>query len=240
MVYVTSDLHGYPLEKFQALLRKADFSKDDYLFVLGDVIDRGPEGVQLLRWMMRQRNVQLILGNHEAMMLSCSFLFDEVTDDSVRDLSARKLSLLNVWRNNGATPTINGLTGVNQYVREMLLEYISEAPLYDTVSVGGRDFVLVHSGLGNYAEGKKISEYTEEELLWCRVGRKTEFSRDFITVFGHTPTYMYGAEYEGRVIIRDTWINVDTGAAVGLAPMLLRLDDFVEFYADEEPPEDET
>ena len=237
MIYVTSDLHGYPVEKFKALLSKAGFSRDDFLFVLGDVIDRGPEGVQLLRWMMAQPNVELILGNHEDMMLSCSFLFEEITDDSVRDLNMRKMSCLNVWQNNGATPTIDGLTKVNHGVREMILEYVSEAPLYDSVSVGGRDYLLVHSGLGNYREGKKISEYTSDELLWCRPGTKTEFSHDFVTVFGHTPTFRYGAEYEGKAIIRDTWINVDTGAATGLAPMLLRLDDLAEFYADSDEEE---
>ncbi len=237
MIYVTSDLHGYALGKFKALLAKAGFSREDFLFVLGDVIDRGPDGVNLLRWMMAQHNVELILGNHEDMMLSCEFLFEEITDDSVRDLNAKKMNNLATWQFNGGTPTINGLTKLNHSVREMILEYVSEAPLYDSVSVGGKDYLLVHSGLGNYAEGKKISEYTSDELLWCRPGTKTEFSHDFVTVFGHTPTFRYGAEYEGKAIIRDTWINVDTGAATGLAPMLLRLDDLAEFYAD--PDEEE-
>ena len=40
MLYVTSDLHGYPLDKFQRFLNKAGFSPDDTLYVLGDVIDR--------------------------------------------------------------------------------------------------------------------------------------------------------------------------------------------------------
>ncbi len=45
MIYVTSDLHGYPLNKFLAFLKKAGFTEDDFLFVLGDVIDRGKYGV---------------------------------------------------------------------------------------------------------------------------------------------------------------------------------------------------
>ena len=49
MVYVTSDLHGYPLAEFKELLAKANFSDNDYCFVLGDVIDRGPESIELLR-----------------------------------------------------------------------------------------------------------------------------------------------------------------------------------------------
>ena len=87
MVYVTSDLHGYPLAEFKELLAKANFSDNDYCFVLGDVIDRGPESTELLRWMMMQQNVELIMGNHEAMLLACSFLFDEITDESLDNLS---------------------------------------------------------------------------------------------------------------------------------------------------------
>ena len=41
MIYVISDLHGYPFDKFMALLKKAGFSENDFLYVLGDVVDRG-------------------------------------------------------------------------------------------------------------------------------------------------------------------------------------------------------
>lgn len=44
MIYVISDLHGYPFVTFLELLNKANFSSDDYLFILGDVIDRGMYG----------------------------------------------------------------------------------------------------------------------------------------------------------------------------------------------------
>ena len=49
MIYVTSDLHGYPFEEFQKLLDTVGFSDADLLFVLGDVIDRGEDGVRTLR-----------------------------------------------------------------------------------------------------------------------------------------------------------------------------------------------
>ena len=82
MIYVISDLHGYPLPRFLQLLRKVDFSEDDFLFILGDVIDRnGDGGVEMLRWLLWHPNVELLLGNHEAMLLSCDFLLDEITED---------------------------------------------------------------------------------------------------------------------------------------------------------------
>lgn len=73
MVYVTSDLHGYPLEKFIARLESAGFGEDDFLYVLGDVVDRGRDVIKIIKWLMRKRNAGLILGNHEAMLLACDF-----------------------------------------------------------------------------------------------------------------------------------------------------------------------
>ena len=84
MIYATSDIHGYPLDAFRRLLDTAAFSDSDYLYVLGDVIDRnGDGGIEMLLWMMDQPNIEMILGNHEAMLLSCSFLFEEITDDAI-------------------------------------------------------------------------------------------------------------------------------------------------------------
>ena len=61
MIFVTSDIHGYPLDSFLGLLEKAGFSESDQLYVIGDVIDRnGDGGVAMLRWMMQQENVQVL------------------------------------------------------------------------------------------------------------------------------------------------------------------------------------
>lgn len=57
-VYVISDLHGYPLKKFINLLDKSGFSDNDFLYILGDVVDRsGDGGIEILCWMLRQPNV---------------------------------------------------------------------------------------------------------------------------------------------------------------------------------------
>ena len=51
MIYLISDLHGYPFERFTELLQRAGFSDDDLLYVLGDVVDRGEDGVRYLLWL---------------------------------------------------------------------------------------------------------------------------------------------------------------------------------------------
>lgn len=233
MIYVTSDLHGYPLEKFLALLDRAGFTEEDYLFVLGDVIDRGSDGVRLLRWMADQPNVELLLGNHEAMLLGCSFIFDEVTEDNLGKLDTEKLLMLQSWLRNGAAPTLNGLRGLLKNAPEVLegiLDYLRDAPLYDTVEAGGRTWVLVHSGLEHFRPGRDLDSYTPAELLWSRPTLDTRYFNGATVVFGHTPTEYFAEEYRGRALKTDTWICIDTGAAGGGSPMLLRLDDLWEFY----------
>lgn len=232
MIYVTSDLHGYPLEKFRALLEKAEFSDDDFCFVLGDVIDRGTDGIKTLNWMMGQPNFEIILGNHEAMMLACDFLCDEVTDDSISALTNNKLGIYRNWVTNGGQSTLDELYALPHKKREYIFEYLREAPLYETVTAGGRDFVLTHSGLGSFHKDKKLSEYSSHDLIWTRPSLGTRYFSDIITVFGHTPTLVYGTKFKDKAIFTETWINIDTGAACGGAPMLLRLDDLKAFYAD--------
>lgn len=231
MIYVTSDLHGYPLEKFKALLEKAGFSDNDFCFVLGDVIDRGPDGIELLKWLMMQQNIELIMGNHEAMLLACSFLFDTITDESLDNLNETDMAAFNTWVYNGGRETLKQLSECDDETISQILDYLKDAPLYDSVRVNERDFLLVHSGLGKFDPKKKIEDYTADELIWTRPKLTRAYFEDMTTIFGHTPTHFYGAEYRDRAVITPTWIDIDTGAAYGGSPMLLRLDDMKEFYA---------
>ena len=140
MIYVTSDLHGCSLQTLQELLNRADFGSDDFLFVLGDVIDRGSHGADLLLWLTEQPNVQLILGNHEALMLSCSFLFEEVTQESLDRLTVREIELMETWLQNGGSPTLAGLRRLLKADPELtagILDYLQDAPLWERIRVNG-------------------------------------------------------------------------------------------------------
>lgn len=234
MTYVISDLHGYPLKKLKMLLEKANFNDEDELFILGDVIDRnGDGGVEILEWLLTQYNIYLILGNHEAMLLSCEFLFDEITDVSISKLSKEKIDLLINYQFNGGTVTLKALSELNKKSPETvaeILEYLRCSQFYEAVSVGDKDYILVHSGFDNFSKTKKLSEYSVHDLVWAEPELTDEYFDDLITVFGHTPTYLFGDEYKGKIIKTKTWIAIDMGATDGeTEPVLLRLDDMAEF-----------
>ena len=236
MIFATSDAHGYPLDSFLRLLERAGFSASDRLYVIGDVIDRnGDGGVAMLRWMMRQENVALIKGNHEAMMLECEFAFapDAAPVEDLGKATLEEQYSLLLWHRNGCLVTLQHLLKLREADPEelrRLLEYVRSAPLYMEAAVPMKRFVLVHGGLGGFDPGKGLDEYSRDDLVWTRPEPDERYWTDRLVVLGHTPTQCYGEE--GRMFVTDTWVDIDTGAAGGGSPMLLRLDDMQAFYAE--------
>lgn len=233
MIYVISDLHGCAVADIEALLERGGFTEEDFLFVLGDVIDRGEHGAELLLWMTQQPNVQFVLGNHEAMMLSCAFLFKEVTEENLDHLTVDDMKRMNHWMRNGGATTLAGmrkLLKTDPALVDGILEYLRDAPLYDIAEAGGRKFILVHGGLGNFAPEKPLDSYAPMDLLWTRPNMETVYYSDATVILGHTPTVCYGEEHRGNILRTDTWINIDAGVSMGCKPAILRLDDLKEFY----------
>ena len=68
MIYVLSDIHGHE-GRFASILKQINLQPEDTLYVLGDVIDRHPGGIRILRKIMAMPNAKMLLGNHEYMML---------------------------------------------------------------------------------------------------------------------------------------------------------------------------
>ena len=68
LIYVMSDIHGNE-RRFNSIMKQIDLRPEDTLYVLGDVVDRHPGGIRILRRIMAMPNAKMILGNHEYMML---------------------------------------------------------------------------------------------------------------------------------------------------------------------------
>ena len=52
MLYVMSDIHGH-LQRFESIMEQIKLGEGDHLFVLGDVIDIHPDGIQILQKLFR-------------------------------------------------------------------------------------------------------------------------------------------------------------------------------------------
>jgi serine/threonine protein phosphatase 1 len=163
------------------------------------------------------------------MMLSCAYYITGRVERA--GMFTRKT--LDNWLMNGADPTIEGMWKLGSRdpaLVDGILNMIRKAPLYQCLTVNGREFVLVHGGLGNFSPEKQLEDYGASEILWARPGPDTRYYEDKTVIFGHTPTGYLDPAYRGRAMKTDSWICIDTGAAMGGSPMLLRLEDRKEFY----------
>ena len=81
--YVMSDMHGC-YDEYRKMLDRIRFSQEDMLYVLGDVLDRGPHPIRIIQDLMKRSNVVCLAGNHEFMALEClPFLLGEVGCETI-------------------------------------------------------------------------------------------------------------------------------------------------------------
>ena len=87
MTYVMGDIHG-EYDRFMEVFRQLDFDETDTLYVLGDILDRGPHPIKTLLTLMEMPNVVCLVGNHELMALDgLRFLNTEITTESIEAIS---------------------------------------------------------------------------------------------------------------------------------------------------------
>ena len=146
MIYVTANLHGN-FEGFLKLLDKIDLKEQDILFVLGNVVDKGPKPIELLMDMSFRTNVVPILGNHDYIaFMVLSQLRDIADEEPITLLDAVGLRLFEWWMDNGGRITLDAFLAADQDRREGILDYLEEFTLYEEIKAGGLSYVLVHAG----------------------------------------------------------------------------------------------
>ena len=233
MTYVIADIHG-EYEKYKKILEMIHFSDDDTLYVLGDVVDRGPEPMRILQDMMLRPNVIPIIGNHEFMALQClTFLMKEISRDSIDRLDADFLQGLQNWFDNGGEATMRDFHGLSRSEREEILEYLGEFSLCEEVRIAGCDYLLVHAGLENFAPDRPPEDYAPYEMLFGRPDYGKAYFPDKYVVTGHTPTKAIPDNPRpGRIFRANNHIAIDCGCGYGGPLGAICLDTGEEFYAE--------
>ena len=177
MEYCLSDPHGcYSL--VCRLLEKLKFGGGDTLYVLGDVIDKGPESVRLLRLLLSLPNVHCIAGNHEYDFLK----YYRGLMRHARDYDA-VLEKLRGYFTDGAL-----LDGETVDEMERLPYYIER-----------ESWLGVHAGLPLLADGTLLppEKASIEELVYDRRFKEVDVlpQRGKCVLYGHTPVrYLTGRD----------------------------------------------
>lgn len=232
--YVMSDLHGN-YNAYIKILEIIDFKNSDMLYILGDILDRGPNPIKIIIDLMKRPNVEVIAGNHCVMACECfSFLLQEITEETVAKMDEEMIEKLLNWQQNGAVSTTDEFHKCDKNTQHEIVDFISDFEVYDEIEVAGKTFVLVHAGLGNFEPDKELWEYELDELVWKRPDYESKYFDDKYVITGHTPTMLIeNNPRPGFIYQANNHIAIDCGCSFpGGRLGCLRLEDMKEFYVE--------
>lgn len=228
--YIMSDIHGDCL-KYQQALKAINLQENDILYVLGDVVDRGTGSCKILFDMMCHFNIIPLLGNHEFMAMSVlSKLMEEITEDTIGGFDQDFVKGMITWFKNGGQSTLEEFKKLSLEDRQSILEYLEEFELYEEITVNGQEYILVHAGLHNFAETKKLSDYQLYEVIWEPTDYDKVYFKDKILITGHTPVQLISKGKSEKILKMNNHIAIDCGCGFNGKLGVLCLDTMEEMY----------
>lgn len=163
---VVPDIHGCAAT-FNALLESIELGPSDQLFILGDLINRGPDSLAVLDLVLGLLDMGLhvypLRGNHEEMLMVADWRGPEALAALV-----------------AAQPAMANLINKKGRVRKRIRKWLPHWPLYITTE----GFLLVHAGLN-----MRIDEPLRDlkAMTWIRDFRLDAPFREMRVLHGHTP-----------------------------------------------------
>jgi serine/threonine protein phosphatase 1 len=187
---IIGDVHG----SFDALLRLLNLvapDSQDEVYFLGDLIDRGPQSLQVVDFVIKN-NYQCLLGNHEYML--------------VKALGGKEVSekWLNGWIESGGAAT---LLSYNNNIPAEHIDWFQSLPNY--LDLG--DIWLVHAGV--HPE-YPLEKQTSEQFCWIRNEFHTvnqPYFKDKLIITGHTLTFTFPDVKPGQLARGSGWLDIETG-----------------------------
>lgn len=207
-VYVTSDAHGH-VRALDEALSAASIGSDDTLYVLGDLIDRGPDPMGVVSLVRSLPNAHVLKGNHEDLMMLATSRAGAPRDGEF-DTSALGYDGFTDWMNwmqNGGATTSSQLEKLSSTDYAEYRVWVSDLPLYAAVRAGDHTFALSHAGIsagaalawmGSHAGadledphvlGDMLAAQDPDDLLWIRAE------------FWGCPTTLVGHDGQGPIVV---------------------------------------
>lgn len=188
--FVIGDVHGH-YDALSALLTKIELTSEDEVYFLGDLIDRGPQSAEVVKFVM-ESGYNCLLGNHEIMLL------DVLASGNFQ------AEAFHSWLHNGGYSTI--ISYGNKIPPEHI-DWMTNLPLY--LDLG--DYWLVHAGVDPYLP---IEQQNSDHLCWIRESfhrTNTPIFPEKTIIVGHTITFTFAGVKPGNIAAGEGWLSIDTG-----------------------------
>lgn len=208
-IFVVSDIHGHA-RAFDRALELAQPGSDDTVFVLGDMVDRGPDPLGVIDMVRALPNVRVLMGNHEEM------LYESLESDDERD----KLT----WHMNGGYTTYEQLEQLPRDRYVDVMDWLVNLPTFAVVEVDDRrpsaargdrrSYLLAHAGVDaprlrasldtlgvSCSEAAGYAAATPDDLLAAMIEQDVNDLLWIRHEFWSTPTGLVGTSGLGPVVV---------------------------------------
>ena len=208
-IWVIGDIHGYN-ETFDALIKKLKIKEKDIILCLGDLIDKGPGSLEVLKTVSKSNQIFSIRGNHEEMMRL--------------SVSPKHGRMMKSWLKYGGLITLESFSKDEANQIEEARKWLSFIENLPTEIVLNK-YRIVHAG---YEDSEPLEDQNNQQKIWGRTifqaKKILDSSRQIIV--GHTPVQTLNRLGEGDIWIseitltdgRPSVLCIDTG--VFLEPKL--------------------
>ena len=227
MVYAASDIHGC-YDKYLRLIQCLELKEDDRLYILGDIVDRGDGGIEIIKDVMKRKNIVCLRGNHD----HCAWVFLKrfalKNADTEEDSMKAKFKL---WLADGGEKTFSAFSKLDDNEKKSVLSFLNSLPFFEKIPVNGQRFFLSHT-VCEKSRMLHIEKCSSRDFLIGEPEYEKCYFDDITIVTGHTPTGFIVPAYEGRIWKENHHIAIDCGAVFGNPLGCICLDTMEEIYVD--------
>lgn len=237
MIYVMSDIHGMA-DKYYSMMDKLNLTSLDTLYVLGDTVDRGTSGLEILLDMMKYPNLVHLCGNHDyaARAVLEQYTKRERGMPNLFESDAKFNLSFQVWLEDDGAATLAEYKTLNLLKRNLVIQYLRKFEPCKMVHPEGSEtfYILAHTvpERDEMVMPDGSVQCSEELFMWGEPDYEEQYFDEIYIVTGHTPTKLIDSKSEGRIWQGNHHIAIDCGAVWGGNGRLgaLCLDTMEEFY----------
>ncbi len=212
--WVVGDIHGCADELAQ-LITKLQLGVDDRFISVGDLYHRGPDPVGVAEQLLALPQFELVLGNHERVILERMQHLPEDADLSGFDA--------NDLAGDGGT----SIASFDPQDSFKLLKLLKNRPYFIRGQSAHQSWIVVHAGIVPGRTAEMCNDFDLTRIRQVEIRGKGHFWADLwqgpeLVIYGHTSAPKVRPQFKGEQMLS---IGIDTGCVYGGALTAFRIED---------------
>ncbi len=214
-IICVSDIHTHWRETKQLLEQCSYKAGEDFLFILGDILERGSDNIGALRYLMelaRNERVLVIEGNNDTYVTGLALRYD---DDKFLERYAKKQGCFGeMARSLGIEDFTEDTSAKRRAVYEAYkaeIDFIHNLPEV----IETEQHIFVHAGILNKPNWEDCPQY--DVMLIPRFVDLQHRSEKMV-ICGHTPTYAIGRANSNLPVMDFSRRIIDIDGGAGVKP----------------------